>query len=111
MILTISTRCALQCLGGFAVGCFLALPLKAEVGSTSKPLLEKEPRRIETAAKAPRKHGHYREITGTHIAVKVKQGVVRPTSMIPVQVYDSDMIQRSGATSVGQFLTHATAGR
>ena len=82
----------------------------AEVGPTKLIKAEPTPAKTELT-KITRKHGTYVELTGSRIKQKVGRTSVRASTMMPVIVYDSSTINKSGASTIAQFLSRSSVSR
>lgn len=94
-----------------AVSVLLGVALNAEIGPIR---IEPPPKLlppVEIVSKPLKARGTYMELTGSRIKQKVGRTPARAATMMPVSVYDSASIQRSGASSVAQFLSRSSVTR
>lgn len=97
--------------GTWVVGILLGVSVMAEVGPPPLEPLLKPVAPVEILSKPLKSRGTYMELTGSRIKQKVGRTPTRAATMMPVIVYDSSSINRSGAATVAQFLSRSSMSR
>jgi hypothetical protein len=98
-------------IGRWVVGILLGVSAAAQPDPPPLEPLLKPVAPVEVLSKPLKQRGTYMELTGSRIKQRVGRTPTRAATMMPVIVYDSSTINRSGAGTVAQFLSRSSVGR